>query len=106
MAATPLGPIVFRIPLSAHPEEGVTGVLVFENDKPTMKVTPTPEEVERVRADLERRRAARLLWKGGAAANARLRGGLGSWKLRAKEVAAARPVPHTLCFAVNVCVLW
>ena len=65
VAASTRGPIVFRI-LLVHPEEGLTGVLVLEADKPTMKVPPTPEEAERVRADLERRRAARLLWKGGA----------------------------------------
>lgn len=63
--ATTLGPIDFRI-LLVNPEEGLTGVLVLEADKPTTKVPPTPEEVERVRVDLERRRAARLLWKGGA----------------------------------------
>lgn len=42
-----------------HPEKGVTGVLVIEDDKPTLHVPPTTEEVEKVRADLERRRAAR-----------------------------------------------
>jgi hypothetical protein len=63
--ATTRGPTVFRI-LLVNPEDGLTGVLVLEADKPTTKVPPTPEEVERVRADLERRRAARLLWKGGA----------------------------------------
>lgn len=65
VAATTPRPIVFRI-LLVHPEDGLTGVLVLEDDKPTTKVTPTPEEVKRVRADLERRRAGRLLWKGGA----------------------------------------
>jgi hypothetical protein len=30
--------------------EGVTGVLLFETDKPTMEVLPTPDEVEEVRA--------------------------------------------------------
>ena len=63
--ATARGPIVFRI-LLVHPEEGLTGVLLIESDKPTIRVPPTSEEVERVCADLERRRAARLLWKGGA----------------------------------------
>ena len=57
---------MFRI-LLVHPEKGLTGVLVFETGKPTTKESGTPEEVERVRADLERRRAARLLSKGGAA---------------------------------------
>jgi hypothetical protein len=33
---------------------------VIEGDKPTTSVAPTPEEVEKVRADLERRRAMRL----------------------------------------------
>jgi hypothetical protein len=64
MATTP-GPIVFRI-LLVNSGEGLTGVLVLEDDKPTTKVSPTPEEVERVRVDLKRRRVARLLWKGGA----------------------------------------
>ena len=54
MATTP-SPIVIRI-LFVDPVKGVTGVLVFESDKPATKVTPTPEEVERVRADLDRRR--------------------------------------------------
>ena len=48
-----------------HPEKGLTGVLLVESDKPIASVPATPEEVERVRADLERRRAARLLSKGG-----------------------------------------
>jgi hypothetical protein len=55
----------FRI-LLVHPEKGLTGVLVLESGKPTTRVPGTPEEVEEVRADLERRRAVRLLWKGGA----------------------------------------
>jgi hypothetical protein len=41
-----------------HPEEGLTGVLVLETGKPTIHIDPTPEEVERVRASLEQRRAA------------------------------------------------
>jgi hypothetical protein len=48
-----------------HPEKGVTGVLVIDGDKPALHVPPTPEEVEKVRADLERRRVARLSWNGG-----------------------------------------
>jgi hypothetical protein len=56
---------VLRI-LFVHPEEGVTNVRIIESGKPDSDVPPTPEEVERVRADLERRREARLLWKGGA----------------------------------------
>ena len=64
-AASCREPIVFRV-LLVHPELGLTGVLVIEGDKPTMKVAGTPEEVEKVRADLERRRAARLAWSGGA----------------------------------------
>ena len=51
--ATARGPIVFRI-LLVHPEEGLTGVLLIESDKPTIRVPPTSEEVERVRADLAR----------------------------------------------------
>jgi hypothetical protein len=62
-AATPC-PIEFRI-LLVHPVEGVTGVLVLDSNG-TTKVPGTPEEVQRVRADLEGRRAARLPWKGGA----------------------------------------
>ena len=66
MVATTPGTIDIRV-LLVHPEKGLTGVLVFETGKPTTKESGTPEEVERVRADLERRRAARLAWKGGAA---------------------------------------
>ena len=65
VAATTPGTIEIRV-LLVHPEEGLTGVLVFETGKPTTEVLPTPEELERVRADLEGRRAARLSWKGGA----------------------------------------
>jgi hypothetical protein len=64
-AANAPGTIEIRV-LLVHPENGVTGVLVFATDKPTIKVPPTPEEVERVRAELEQRRAARLQWMGGA----------------------------------------
>jgi len=62
---TARGPIVFRV-LLVHPEEGLTGVLRIESDKSTTSVPATPQEVERVRAGLELRRAARLAWKGGA----------------------------------------
>jgi hypothetical protein len=65
VASTP-GTIEIRV-VPVNPEAGATGVLVFETGKPTTKVPPTPEEIERVRADLERRGAARLAWKGGAA---------------------------------------
>jgi hypothetical protein len=58
-------PIVFRI-LLVDPELGLTDVLVMEGDKPAMSVAGTPEEVEKVRADLEHRRAVRLSWSGGA----------------------------------------
>jgi hypothetical protein len=58
-------PIVFRV-LLVHPENGVTEVLVIEGDKPTLVIPPTPAEAEKVRADLERRRGARLSWNGGA----------------------------------------
>ena len=57
-------PIVFRI-LLVHPEKGLTGVLLIDSDQSPTSVPATPEGVERVRADLEHRRAARLLWKGG-----------------------------------------
>ena len=48
-----------------HPEDGLTGVLLIETDKPTTRVEPTAEEVQEVREGMERRRAARLLWNGG-----------------------------------------
>jgi len=44
-------PICWRIHL-VDPEKGLTGILVLESDKPTIRVDPTPEEVEKVRADL------------------------------------------------------
>ena len=53
--------------LLVHPEDGVTGVLLIEDDNPITHVDPTAEEVQRVREDMERRRAARLVWNGGAA---------------------------------------
>ena len=46
--------------LLVHPEDELTDVLLLESDKPTMSVPATPEEVERVRAGMERRRAIRL----------------------------------------------
>jgi hypothetical protein len=58
VANTP-GTIEIRV-LLVHPEHGLTGVIVFATGKPTTKVPPTPEEIERVRADLEQRRAARV----------------------------------------------
>ena len=61
-AASARDPFRCRIHL-VDPEKGLTGVLLIESDKPTTSVPAMPEEVERVRADLERRRAARLLWK-------------------------------------------
>jgi hypothetical protein len=64
-AANRREPIVFRV-LLVHPEHGLTGVLVIEGDKPMMRVAGTAEEIEKVRADLERRRAARLHRKGGS----------------------------------------
>ena len=43
------------------------GVLVIDGDKPILHVPPTTEEVgEGTRADLERRRTARLSWNGEA----------------------------------------
>jgi hypothetical protein len=50
--------------LLVDPVKGCTGVIVMEIGKPDMHVDPTPEEVESVRADLERRREARLPGKG------------------------------------------
>ena len=52
--------------LPVHPQDGCTGVILMETGKPDMRVHPTAEELEHVRADLEKRRAARLPWKGGA----------------------------------------
>jgi hypothetical protein len=52
--------------LLVDPQNGCTGVLVMETGKPNREEPPTPEEVERVRADLERHRAGRLPSKGGA----------------------------------------
>jgi phosphopantothenate synthetase len=40
-----------------HPEKGATGVFVIESGKPMIKVPPTPEDIEWVRADLEKHRA-------------------------------------------------
>jgi hypothetical protein len=57
--------LIIRVCL-VHPENGATGVLVIDGDKPIQHVSPTPEEAEKVRADLERRRAARQSWNGGA----------------------------------------
>ena len=65
VVATTPRPIEVRI-LLVSPEEGLTGVLVHNSDGSITKETGTPEEKERVRADLERRRADRLQWKGGA----------------------------------------
>jgi hypothetical protein len=58
-------PFCCRIRL-VHPENGCTGVLLIESGKPMTQVPPTAEDIEEVRADLERRRAARLPQKGGA----------------------------------------
>jgi hypothetical protein len=58
------GTIEIRI-LLVHPEQGLTGVLVF-GATGTTKESGTADEIERVRADLERRQAARLPGKGGA----------------------------------------
>jgi hypothetical protein len=64
-AASASQPFCCRIRL-VHPENGCTGVLLIESSKPTTHVPPTLEELEEIRADLERRRATCLLWKGGA----------------------------------------
>jgi hypothetical protein len=56
VVATTPGTIEIRV-LLVHPEKGLTGVLVFGADNSTAKVPPTAEEIERVRADLEQRRA-------------------------------------------------
>ena len=45
--------------LLVDPVKGCTGVIVMETAKPDVRVDPTPEEVERVRAELEQRRARR-----------------------------------------------
>ena len=59
------GTIEIRI-LLVHPEKGLTGALVLGANG-TTKEPGTPEEKERIRAELEQRRAARLQWKGGTA---------------------------------------
>jgi hypothetical protein len=43
--------------LLVDPQHGCTGVIVMETGKPDLHVDPTPEEVEHVCADLEKRRA-------------------------------------------------
>ena len=67
--------ISIRIRL-VRPEEGCTGVLLLEAGQPTIEVPPTPEDIEEVRADVERRRAARPPWQGGATDTHGLRAGL------------------------------
>ena len=42
--------------LLVNPQDGLTGVLLIETDKPTTRVPATPEEVASVRERLERRR--------------------------------------------------
>jgi hypothetical protein len=44
--------------IAVDPVKGATGVFVIESGKPMMEVPPTPEDVEWVRADLERHRTA------------------------------------------------
>lgn len=56
VASTP-NTIKIRV-LFVHPDEGLTGILVFETDKPTTEVLPTPEEAERIHVEIEQRRAA------------------------------------------------
>ena len=63
VVAATVDPIVIRV-LLVHPEKGLTGVIVFDSD--SRRESGTPEERERVRAELEQRRTARLQWKGGA----------------------------------------
>jgi len=53
-----------RTPFSArimlvHPQDGVTRVLLLEGDQPIRSVPPTSEEVQRVQAGMDRRRALR-----------------------------------------------
>jgi hypothetical protein len=45
--------------LLVDPVKGCTGVIVIETGKPTGHADPTPEEVECVHADPEKRRAGR-----------------------------------------------
>jgi hypothetical protein len=45
--------------LVVDPEKGCTGVVVLETGKPTTRVPTTPEDIEWVRADLEKHRAGR-----------------------------------------------
>jgi hypothetical protein len=51
--------ILIRV-IAVHPEKGATRVIVIETGKDNREEPPTPEEVAEVRADLERRRTARL----------------------------------------------
>lgn len=51
--------------LLVNPELGLTGVMVIDDDNPITRDAGTPEEIERVRANLDRRRAAHLQWEGG-----------------------------------------
>ena len=55
--------ISIRIRL-VHPEEGCTGVLLFEPGQPTIAAPPTREDIEEIRADLERRRAQTAHYRG------------------------------------------
>ena len=51
-------PISIRIHL-IHPEDGLTGILVIESDKPTTRILPTEEEREEYRTRREAAIAAR-----------------------------------------------
>jgi hypothetical protein len=51
--------ILIRV-IAVNPEKGATRVIVIETGKDNREEPPTPEEVEDVRADLERRRAMGL----------------------------------------------
>ena len=90
------GPMDFRI-LLVHPVQGLAGVLVFDSDA-SRKDPRMPEEVERVRADLESA-AGRLICQERATPLTRtIVRRLKQLETRANEVAAARPEPHTLYF--------
>ena len=81
--------------------EGVTSVRIFESGKPDRDEAPTPEEKERcgpswrtVAQDVPGQ--PRSIKRG--AFDPHISSRLGRLEERAKEVAAARPKPHTLCF--------
>ena len=58
LAPRAIPPISIRIHL-IHAEEGLTGILLIESDKPTTRILPTEEEREEYRTRREAAIAAR-----------------------------------------------